>query len=193
MLRLLLMPFSLSLSLSFSKLPQNRPWPTSSAPLWARARCSRCSWTRLEVRRRLWRWRKRRESEGPLAIEFSAVVRFTRPSSCLNPYPPPKKNETTSKPNPGIVLTNDGNAILREIDVSHPAAKVRAEKRERERERVFPSTACLLLFLLPLFPFSLSPLPRCLFFSKNIFLHFFHTCVAKRLTADIFVVRLLVF
>lgn len=27
--------------------------------------------------------------------------------------------------NGGIVLTNDGNAILREIDVSHPAAKVR--------------------------------------------------------------------
>jgi T-complex protein 1 subunit gamma len=25
----------------------------------------------------------------------------------------------------GIVLTNDGNAILREIDVSHPAAKAR--------------------------------------------------------------------
>lgn len=25
----------------------------------------------------------------------------------------------------GIILTNDGNAILREIDVSHPAAKVR--------------------------------------------------------------------
>ena len=24
----------------------------------------------------------------------------------------------------GIVLTNDGNAILRELDVSHPAAKV---------------------------------------------------------------------
>jgi len=86
---------SLSLSLSFSKLPQNRPSPTSSAPLWARARCSRCSWTRLEVRRRLWRWRKRRESEGPLAIEFSAVVRFTRPSSCLNPpvSPPPKKTK----------------------------------------------------------------------------------------------------
>lgn len=27
--------------------------------------------------------------------------------------------------NGGIVLTNDGHAILREIDVSHPAAKVR--------------------------------------------------------------------
>lgn len=25
---------------------------------------------------------------------------------------------------PGIILTNDGNAILREIDVAHPAAKV---------------------------------------------------------------------
>jgi hypothetical protein len=24
----------------------------------------------------------------------------------------------------GIVLTNDGNAILRELDVAHPAAKV---------------------------------------------------------------------
>lgn len=25
---------------------------------------------------------------------------------------------------PGIVVTNDGNAILRELDVAHPAAKV---------------------------------------------------------------------
>jgi hypothetical protein len=25
----------------------------------------------------------------------------------------------------GIVVTNDGNAILREIDIAHPAAKVR--------------------------------------------------------------------
>mmetsp|Transcript_10382 Transcript_10382/g.33580 ORF Transcript_10382/g.33580 Transcript_10382/m.33580 type:complete len:157 (+) Transcript_10382:123-593(+) len=29
----------------------------------------------------------------------------------------------------GIVLTNDGNAILREIDVAHPAAKVRPRPR----------------------------------------------------------------
>ena len=36
----------------------------------------------------------------------------------------------------GIVLTNDGNAILREIDVTHPAAKVREERRrEREMDR----------------------------------------------------------
>lgn len=25
---------------------------------------------------------------------------------------------------PGIVVTNDGNAILRELDIAHPAAKV---------------------------------------------------------------------
>lgn len=30
--------------------------------------------------------------------------------------------------NGGIVLTNDGHAILREIDVSHPAAKVRQSR-----------------------------------------------------------------
>ena len=30
----------------------------------------------------------------------------------------------------GIVLTNDGNAILREIDVSHPAAKARCKQQQ---------------------------------------------------------------
>lgn len=30
----------------------------------------------------------------------------------------------------GIVLTNDGNAILRELDVSHPAAKVSTDGSE---------------------------------------------------------------
>jgi len=43
------------------------------------------------------------------------------------PRPLPKKTQknTTKPPNQhaGIVLTNDGHAILREIDVSHPAAK----------------------------------------------------------------------
>ena len=30
----------------------------------------------------------------------------------------------------GIVMTNDGNSILREVDVSHPAAKsMRSEER----------------------------------------------------------------
>lgn len=35
-------------------------------------------------------------------------------------------SDASLKASAGIVLTNDGNAILREIDVSHPAAKVRS-------------------------------------------------------------------
>lgn len=35
-------------------------------------------------------------------------------------------DETHVAAHAGIVLTNDGHAILREIDVNHPAAKVRA-------------------------------------------------------------------
>ena len=34
----------------------------------------------------------------------------------------------------GIVLTNDGNAILREIDVTHPAAKVRETQGATSRD-----------------------------------------------------------
>ena len=47
---------------------------------------------------------------------------------------------------PGIVLTNDGNAILREIDVSHPAAKARGPRLWRLLRGVapprVPATAC---------------------------------------------------
>ena len=38
--------------------------------------------------------------------------------------------------NGGIVLTNDGNAILREIDVSHPAAKSIIELSRTQDEEV---------------------------------------------------------
>jgi T-complex protein 1 subunit gamma len=41
-------------------------------------------------------------------------------------------------PATGIVLTNDGNAILREIDVSHPAAKARAVRRVRSNALLTP-------------------------------------------------------
>ena len=34
----------------------------------------------------------------------------------------------------GIALTNDGNAILREIDVTHPAAKVRETQGATSRD-----------------------------------------------------------
>ena len=41
----------------------------------------------------------------------------------------------------GIVLTNDGNAILREIDVSHPAAKSMIELSRAQDEEVGDGTA----------------------------------------------------
>ena len=36
----------------------------------------------------------------------------------------------------GIVITNDANAILREVDVSHPAAKQMIELSERKTRRL---------------------------------------------------------
>ena len=49
----------------------------------------------------------------------------------------------------GIIITNDGNAILREIDVSHPAAKSMLElarsqaraRAARARARASPSSS----------------------------------------------------
>lgn len=70
----------------------------------------------------------------------------------------------------GIVITNDGNAILREIDVVHPAAKSVIELSRTQDEEVGDGTtsvvilgsfsACLLVSLLTFFlDFSLpSPL-----------------------------------
>ena len=40
----------------------------------------------------------------------------------------------------GIVMTNDGNAILREIDVSHPAAKSMIELSRTQDEEVGDGT-----------------------------------------------------
>ena len=36
----------------------------------------------------------------------------------------------------GIIITNDGNAILREIDVAHPAAKSMLELARSQDEEV---------------------------------------------------------
>lgn len=49
--------------------------------------------------------------------------------------------------NAGIILTNDGNAILREIDVSHPAAKVWSKPMQQCRS-LGPSTDRLASLLL---------------------------------------------
>lgn len=46
----------------------------------------------------------------------------------------------------GIVLTNDGNAILREITVQHPAAKSMIEIARTQDEEVIFVVATLQLF-----------------------------------------------
>lgn len=45
----------------------------------------------------------------------------------------------------GIVLTNDGNAILREIDVSHPAAKSMLELSRSQDEEVGDGTTSVII------------------------------------------------
>lgn len=47
--------------------------------------------------------------------------------------------------NGGIVLTNDGNAILREIDVSHPAAKSIIELSRTQDEAVGDGTTSVII------------------------------------------------
>jgi len=45
----------------------------------------------------------------------------------------------------GIVLTNDGNAILREMDVSHPAAKSVIELARTQDEEVGDGTTSVII------------------------------------------------
>lgn len=45
----------------------------------------------------------------------------------------------------GIVMTNDGNAILREIDVSHPAAKSMIELARTQDEEVGDGTTSVII------------------------------------------------
>merc|ERR1719267_228617 len=45
----------------------------------------------------------------------------------------------------GIVLTNDGNAILREIDVNHPAAKSMIELSRAQNEEVGDGTTSVII------------------------------------------------
>lgn len=63
--------------------------------------------------------------------------------------------------NGGIVLTNDGNAILREIDVSHPAAKSIIELSRTQDEEVRDSS-CMLIKVVCIFFGRDSTLVQCL-------------------------------
>ena len=47
----------------------------------------------------------------------------------------------------GIVLTNDGNAILREIDVQHPAAKSMIELARAQDEEVGDGTTSVIILV----------------------------------------------
>jgi T-complex protein 1 subunit gamma len=46
----------------------------------------------------------------------------------------------------GIVMTNDGNCILREVDVSHPAAKSMIELSRAQDEEVGDGTTSVIIF-----------------------------------------------
>lgn len=50
----------------------------------------------------------------------------------------------------GIVLTNDGHAILREIEVSHPAAKSMIELSRTQDEEVGDGTTTVIILGKPL-------------------------------------------
>lgn len=58
----------------------------------------------------------------------------------------------------GIVMTNDGNAILREIDVSHPGAKSMIELSRAQDEEVGDGTTSVIILgaLTPPLPLSLA-------------------------------------
>ena len=45
----------------------------------------------------------------------------------------------------GIVMTNDGNSILREVDVSHPAAKSMIELSRAQEEEVGDGTTSVII------------------------------------------------
>lgn len=49
----------------------------------------------------------------------------------------------------GIVLTNDGHAILREIEVSHPAAKSMIELSRTQDEEVGDGTTTVIILGTP--------------------------------------------
>ena len=45
----------------------------------------------------------------------------------------------------GIVITNDGNAILRELDVAHPAAKSMIDMSRAQDEEVGDGTTSVII------------------------------------------------
>ncbi len=71
---------------------------------------------------------------------FSSVADIIR--SCLGPKAMLKM---LLDPMGGIVLTNDGHAILREIEVAHPAAKSMIELSRTQDEEVGDGTTTVII------------------------------------------------
>jgi T-complex protein 1 subunit gamma len=71
-------------------------------------------------------------------------------STPTDPTDPRRLTDARDAPRPspshaGIVLTNDGNAILREIDVTHPAAKSMIELSRTQDEEVGDGTTSVII------------------------------------------------
>lgn len=79
---------------------------------------------------------------------FTFITRLTNGSvadiirSCLGPKAMLKM---LLDPMGGIVLTNDGHAILREIEVAHPAAKSMIELSRTQDEEVGDGTTTVII------------------------------------------------
>jgi len=85
------------------------------------------------------------------------------PRASAERQPPLKKSSPPSSPNihpSGIVLTNDGHAILREIDVSHPAAKSVMQLSRAQDEEVGDGTTSVVVLAGELLAAAELPLER---------------------------------
>jgi chaperonin GroEL (HSP60 family) len=80
------------------------------------------------------------EACSPEAKTKASVADIIR--SCLGPKAMLKM---LLDPMGGIVLTNDGHAILREIEVSHPAAKSMIELSRTQDEEVGDGTTTVII------------------------------------------------
>jgi T-complex protein 1 subunit gamma len=78
--------------------------------------------------------------EGKTILTSNSVADIIR--SCLGPKAMLKM---LLDPMGGIVLTNDGHAILREIEVSHPAAKSMIELSRTQDEEVGDGTTTVII------------------------------------------------
>ena len=78
----------------------------------------------------------------------------------------------------GIVMTNDGNAILREIQVQHPAAKTMIEISRTQDEEVGDGTTSVIILGEKNFTPSLGCHDLIFFFSSRILIHQYGTSVS---------------